>query len=449
MKKRHILGARSSRHTAMAVAVSAASLIAASCTPGQAADVESTGNEYSVVRLAGPQKLVPESPEVSPTTLGNTHPGSGKRGAPSPSKSRKPPHTSAGTGPAKSPKVPGTPVGPQSPNPTTSPTTSPPRSAPFPPSSGVPGGLVVDESLIPVGSGGFSSQRVVPATYSKSPGDGSAAFRVNCSFSHMSFDDPIVFPGVLRATHLHAFFGNTDVTGASTPDSVRSSGNSTCTGGTANRSAYWAPAVIDTATGAPVMSLQDPIDREHALQVYYKTGYQGVAPQTVQNFPVGLRMIAGSASASSATGAINQGASYSCHGTGDGTHTKEFPQCPAGSLFIMSVAFPQCWDGVNLDSPDHKSHMAYGAGWPDKGCPASHPVPLPEITQNFRYRVPAGGMSGWRLSSDMYSGPAGYSGHADWMNGWDPAVFQRVVDNCYQGGFDCHMNLLGDGGMLL
>jgi hypothetical protein len=44
-----------------------------------------------------------------------------------------------------------------------------------------------------------------------------------------------------------------------------------------------------------------------------------------------------------------------------------------------------------------------------------------------------------------YEGPAGYSGHADWMNGWDPAVFQRVVDNCYRGGFDCQMNLLGDG----
>ena len=24
--------------------------------------------------------------------------------------------------------------------------------------------------------------------------------------------------------------------------------------------------------------------------------------------------------------------------------------------------FPQCWDGVNLDAPDHKSHMAYGWG---------------------------------------------------------------------------------------
>ena len=53
---------------------------------------------------------------------------------------------------------------------------------------------------------------------------------------------------------------------------------------------------------------------------------------------------------------------------------------------VMSIMFPQCWDGVNLDSPNHKSHMAYGAGWPDKGCPSTHPVPLAQITQNFRYR---------------------------------------------------------------
>jgi hypothetical protein len=54
-------------------------------------------------------------------------------------------------------------------------------------------------------------------------------------------------------------------------------------------------------------------------------------------------------------------------------------------------------------------------------------------------------MANWRLSSDTYTGPAGASGHADWWNGWDFATFQKVVDNCYQGAFDCHMNLLGNG----
>ena len=301
-------------------------------------------------------------------------------------------------------------------------------------------GLPVDERTIPAPIAGFSTDKIARATYQKSPGD--AAFRVNCRLSHMRWDDPIVRQGVSNGSHLHSFFGNTGTSYASTPDSIRNTGNSTCTGGTANRSSYWVPTLIDTRNNSVVKSNVEQIDIDNALQVYYKAGYQGVNPNSIVNYPVGLRMVAGDMMSTRAQSKVQ----YSC-GVGEPT-SGSFPNCPPGSLFIMAVAFPQCWDGVNLDSPDHKSHMAYGAGWPDKGCPASHPVPLAEITQNYRYRVPASGMSTWRLSSDTYTGPPGYSGHADWMNGWKPEVFQRVVDNCYKGSFDCSMNLLGDGWML-
>lgn len=307
-------------------------------------------------------------------------------------------------------------------------------------------GVYADPARIPTGDVGTNQSLVVPATYSTilNPGDRTGAFRVNCRFSHMRYDDPIVYPGQSGRSHLHQFFGNTAVTANSTSTSVLTTGNSTCTGGTANRSAYWAPSIIDTSTNTPVTAGTTQGDIDNALQVYYKTGYDGVLPQTVQNFPVGLRMIAGSALSSGPQEGIVR---YHC-AEPDTQGTPAFQQCPPGSLFVMSVSFPQCWDGVNLDSPDHKSHMAYGAGWPDRGCPSSHPVPLPQITQNYRYRVPATGMANWRLASDVYTGIAGYSGHADWMNGWNRPIFQRVVDNCYQPGLDCSMNLLGDGTML-
>ena len=41
-----------------------------------------------------------------------------------------------------------------------------------------------------------------------------------------------------------------------------------------------------------------------------------------------------------------------------------------------------CWDGKNLDSPDHKSHVAYPASgsFESSGpCPGSHPVKLPQV----------------------------------------------------------------------
>lgn len=41
----------------------------------------------------------------------------------------------------------------------------------------------------------------------------------------------------------------------------------------------------------------------------------------------------------------------------------------------------RCWDGVNLDSTDHKSHVAYPSGSFETGgaCPSTHPVKLPQV----------------------------------------------------------------------
>ena len=73
-------------------------------------------------------------------------------------------------------------------------------------------GVAVDEGGIPAPAAGVGSFNIGPAGYSKDAAtDAIGAFRINCSLSHMNFDDPIVFPGQSRATHLHAFFGNTAV----------------------------------------------------------------------------------------------------------------------------------------------------------------------------------------------------------------------------------------------
>jgi hypothetical protein len=114
----------------------------------------------------------------------------------------------------------------------------------------------------------------------------------------------------------------------------------------------------------------------------------------------------------------------------------------------MNVEFPQCWDGVNLDSPDHKSHMAYGTG---AGCPSTHPIALPAITIKAHYTVPSGtNTSTWRLSSDRNGATAGTSGHGDWMNGWRgqnageylPNIFvTRLLNPGLSGG----SHMIGDG----
>jgi hypothetical protein len=66
------------------------------------------------------------------------------------------------------------------------------------------------------------------------------------------------------------------------------SGNSTCFGGTVNRSSYWAPSVIDTRFGRPIVPDEN--------MVYYKQ-VSSLAMQVAVP-PPGLRILAGDATAS-------------------------------------------------------------------------------------------------------------------------------------------------------
>jgi hypothetical protein len=62
--------------------------------------------------------------------------------------------------------------------------------------------------------------------------------------------------------------------------------------------------------------------------------------------------------------------------------TLDFPKKPCKTGIMVNVRFPTCWDGVNLDSPDHMSHVAYpssGTFETSGPCPASHPVKIPQL----------------------------------------------------------------------
>ena len=290
-------------------------------------------------------------------------------------------------------------------------------------------GPYIDTSALPARAAGSSKVQLQNTSEQPVASDGTGAFRTVCSFSHMLFDDPIVYPGQPGAAHLHAFFGNTGADANSTTSSISGSGNSTCRGGIANRSAYWVPALI-APDGKPV--------KPRSIEIYYKSGYYGVKASAVKPMPEGLRMIAGSAKSSS----TQRYAYWGCHENYIGK-PGSIPSCGSTDSVTMVVEFPQCWDGKNLDSADHTSHMAYA----QNGCPASHPVPIPAITFNVLYAAPSGGTAGYRLASDMYSTslPGGFSAHADWWNGWDPAVSKTFVERCVNPALDCHSHLLGDG----
>ena len=76
--------------------------------------------------------------------------------------------------------------------------------------------------------------------------------------------------------------------------------------------------------------------------------------------------------------------------------------------------FPTCWDGVRLDSPNHKDHMAFPAG---ATCPATHPVVVPRLEFLITYPVNGGGLTlaGTRNGTLVTTAP-GYTFHGDFLN---------------------------------
>jgi hypothetical protein len=352
-----------------------------------------------------------------------------------------------------------------------------------------------DTSAFPGEWPGYAVGVVGPFTKGRNGG----AQRVFCARSHYGYDDPIVYPGQKGKSHLHVFFGNTSTTGVSTPLTIRTRGNSTCAGGTANRSAYWAPAIIyvcDTLAkmnGVGVAGGRTCDWRRNGevvqtlygsdILVYYKAyfgdgewtyGTLGAAgPSTswspnhdTEAFPVGFRMISGDSTRTTAGDSDIWECQYpsglgstfrNIPGTGmnNATTATQLDNCVAGGAVKVQqfVKFPTCGaDTLDLDSPTHNTHIINkiqdprpGALTGDFKCPDGYSHPYVGVEFKVVYPFIPADMPFWRLSSDRYStdDPAGYSNHGDWFNGWDPDIMDEWVFNCDTRGTDCHVGVLG------
>jgi len=103
--------------------------------------------------------------------------------------------------------------------------------------------------------------------------------------------------------------------------------------------------------------------------------------------------------------------------------------CPDG--LRAQVFFPSCWDGINLDSSDHKSHMAYPDGVDSGQCPSSHPVHLVSLFYEVWFDVaPYNALNDGGRFVLANGDPTGYGLHGDFMNGWDRSVLSRAVTQC-------------------
>ena len=237
-----------------------------------------------------------------------------------------------------------------------------------------------------------TSDKPVPEATGRAPG-GIPGFETFCFYSHSAQDDPIVKPNMPgMASHMHDFAGNTTTTANSTEASLRGAGTN-CQEPD-DTAAYWSPTLY--SHGVTIRP-----DRLHA---YYRWGqFKDVA--AIKPIPAGLKIIAGDAMATGPQS--NTVVGWNCGVQGQTQYDHPI-SCKSGQKIVMHVFFPNCWNGRDLDSPDHKSHMAYSH---NGTCPAGYPVAIARLSADFGY--PTIDASAITLSSGAY-----WTAHVDFWNTW-------------------------------
>ncbi|KAF9003018.1 hypothetical protein BDQ17DRAFT_1481235 [Cyathus striatus] len=158
------------------------------------------------------------------------------------------------------------------------------------------------------------------------------------------------------------------------------------------------------------------------------TSLDGGPPGATTAFPDDFRMLSGDPTLRTydSNSFAQQAVSFLCldfNGVSTQHNGLPLTPCPSG------VRAQICWDGKNVDSPDHKSHVSFRSGGPDS-------VTLPRIfmevywgsNQFDQFRSQA--MNTTQPFVFSYGDRTGYGYHADFINGWDSGVLQGAVDGC-------------------
>jgi hypothetical protein len=234
-----------------------------------------------------------------------------------------------------------------------------------------------------------------------------------CPYVMTTHDDPIFYPGQKGASPNHDFFGNTTTDANSTYDSLRGSLSTSCLADPYDTSAYWTPMLW--LNGKPVQA-------KTMFEYYWAPRVN--APSEVVSIPKGLKM-------------YGDRVYWTCGG-GGGTSPEFGVKAPRkkvpfdctpwpGSRVTAYVHMPNCWNGVDLDSPDHMSHMAYPD--PTTGCPKNWKV-LPGLYVGVSWYLANG--TGATLSTGDIS-----TFRAMFFDAWDPAEMDRLVAVCMNNGKWC------------
>lgn len=259
---------------------------------------------------------------------------------------------------------------------------------------------------------------------------GNVGWDSNCNVKTTGNWDPITGQ---NPSHLHQFIGTNMFLG-DTWDSMRQK-NTNCNR-PGDTSGYWSPVVI-RSDGSGVFP--------KIVKHYYRSPV--TYTKTVQPPPPGLKIIAGNSMASGP--GQNPAVTWDCVTPNGGVYGQaDIPHNCGGidDTPRANIRFPGCWDGYQLDSWDHKSHMADAIFVGVWACPSTHPVPVPRLGAAMVYpeRRLAAGQMNWDdvsiTSMEPALGQAKYTMHFDWFNAWQisgPAGINRLTADCINAGVSC------------
>lgn len=228
----------------------------------------------------------------------------------------------------------------------------------------------------------------------------------NCPRSGIAQVDPVTSRGVPASDHEHDFFCGTVINSAATSGELLAAPTTAFL--QANHSLYIAPPLV-TGDGTVVHA--------SSAQFYYAAGGSATP---VQPYPVGLRFRDGNPNSTvlQSTNKVRWHCSYPNPPQLNAPPTS----CPPGVGVSLDFIGPSCWDGMNLDSADHISHMSVPAT--TATCPLDHPIRVPQIRISFLYATAAVGAC---PVSDHGIPPCGRSAHWDDLEAQDPAQQDQVT----------------------
>ncbi|MER6087737.1 DUF1996 domain-containing protein [Streptomyces bluensis] len=255
-------------------------------------------------------------------------------------------------------------------------------------------------------------------------------------------DNVIVAPGVSNgAQHQHDYVGNQSNNAFASDQDL--AGAETSCQNQGDKSSYFWPVLR-------VQNGQDDFDANAAGggqdgnvgQILEPSEAQlkfvGNKTSDVVAMPTALRIITGDAK-SFVNGLANANTNWSCTGFEDRQLTDKYPICPEGSSVVRTSNFQSCWDGQNIDSANHRTHVAFVQQ--DGSCGNGFQA-IPQLQVRLVYDVQAPQIQNGQVQNafavdsfpDQLHKPI--TDHNDFINFFDENTMNQVVD-CINSGQDC------------